>query len=130
MARLSWETGELAGTEIRRLTGSGCWADTAKEPSVPVAEMAYPSPSACGAVSSVTWNVVLASARWIRTTIWSWSSSGAAPTTAIRCGTPPVIRQSEALANDPPGATDPLMAFLNVETSPLVAAARLAAPPR
>src|ERR1700761_1237130 len=127
MARLSWETGELDGTEIRRLTGSDCWADTAKVPSGPVAVLAYPIRSASGAVSKVTRNVVLVSARRIRATAWPGSNCGPEPTTVTRCGTPPVTRHSDALANGPWGAIESLIACRNTDTLPLVAAARLAA---
>src|SRR5579859_6910422 len=129
MARLSWETGELVGTEIRRVTGSGCSADATKVPPGPVAEVAYWRRSACGAVSSVTRNVVVVIARWI-SAVLAGTSSGSPPTLATRRGVPAVIRHSEAVANGPLAVTELLITFWNTETSPLVAAARLTAAAR
>src|ERR1700683_5378265 len=126
MARLSWETGELDGTEIRRLAGSGCSALTTKVPSGPVAEVAYWRSSVCGAVSSVTRNVVVVTARRI-SAILAGASSGSPPTLMTRRGVPAVIRHSEAAANGPLAVTELLIAFRNTEMSPLVTAARVTA---
>src|SRR5579862_9065086 len=101
MARLSPETGELDDTEVRRLTGSGCSATATKVPPGPAAETAYPIRSACGAVNSVTRNVVVVSARRISAAVRSGASSGWPPTAATRRDDPPVTRHNEAVANCP-----------------------------